>query len=237
MKIIDPSYEIITSLPNDKTEFLKYLEKCGRVCYKSEDRITDTSAVDFIRGLIKSGHDSILEHVSITVKFHISRATSHQLVRHRMASHAQSSQRFCNYANGKFGKEITFVKPACFMNLFKKTPAYECWEECMSNAEKAYLYLINMGYKPQDAREVLPNSTATENIITANIREWRHIFKLRIAKNADAAIRYIMSKLCRELKEKIAVVFDDIEVMDEEYSNIPYPDHCSSKDWKISNYK
>lgn len=214
MKIVNANYEILTDAFKNPNSILQFLEKCGRICYKSENVITDGSADRFLANIIKSGHESVLEHQSLSVKFIISRATSHQLVRHRIASFSQQSQRYCNYAHDKFNNEIEFIKPLKFIREDESNPseAYRLWKDAMSYAEKAYFDLMSIkGVKPQEAREVLPNSTKTELMMTANIREWRHIFKLRIAKGADDGIRYIMLKLLDELKNTIPVLFDDIE--------------------------
>ena len=212
MRIIRQSYEILSDISNG-IDMLKFIEKCGRVCYKSEDKITENSAENFVKSLIKSKHESVLEHQSITVKFTISRATSHQLVRHRIASYSQASQRYCNYSQDKFGNEITFIIPHKFRNedMRNPSPVFSFWLTAMEKAEAYYVLLISQdGIKPQDAREVLPNSTMTELVVTANLREWRNIFKLRTDSTADGPIREIMTNLVKELKSKIPVVFDDI---------------------------
>lgn len=212
MRIIRQSYEILSDISNG-IDMLKFIEKCGRVCYKSEDKITENSAENFVKSLIKSKHESVLEHQSITVKFTISRATSHQLVRHRIASYSQASQRYCNYSKGTFGSEVTFVLPYRYRNEDLSNPSAACltWIYSMESAEHDYMMLISQdGNKPEDAREVLPNSTMTEVVVTANLREWRTIFKLRTDSVADGPIREIMTNLVKELKSKIPVVFDDI---------------------------
>ena len=211
MKIINPSYEIISEVNGKK--MLEFIERCGRVCYKSEDLITEWSALKFVEGIIKSKHESVLEHQSITVKFIISRATSHQLVRHRLASYSQASQRYCNYSKGKFGNEVTFIIPYKFKDedIEDPSPSFQLWLAAVKNSELSYMALIERSIiKPQDAREVLPNSTMTELIVTANLREWRTILKLRTSNAADDGIRYIMRELLKELKTRIPIVFDDI---------------------------
>ncbi len=110
MKIISPSFEILT--PLDGKTILKHIELCGRVCYKSEDKITDTSAAAFVAGIIKRGHEAVLEHFNITIKFICDRGVSHELVRHRLASYCQESTRYCNYSKEGFGGEITVIRPA-----------------------------------------------------------------------------------------------------------------------------
>lgn len=188
---------------------LKAIERVARTCYKSEDRISvdDESARKLIRHLIEDGHDAMLEHGSLTVKFICDRAVSHELVRHRMASYAQESQRYCNYSKDKFGGNVTFICP-WWMN--EMDVGYPIWREVCLDAEKAYFDLLDKGYLPQQARMVLPNCTKTEVVVTANYREWRHILKLRTAKDAHPDIRRLMEGLLNELHESLPVIFDDI---------------------------
>ena len=206
MKIIDASYKIET--PIDGAEILKRIEKAGRTCYKSEDRITDESAKSFVRKLIERGHESVLEHESITVRFICDRGVSHEIVRHRLASYSQESTRYCNYSGNRFGNQITFIKP-CFLE--EGTGGYKLWKQAMFIAEKEYFDLLNWGCTPQEARSVLPNSTKTEVVMTANLREWRHFLKLRTAKAAHPQMRELTVPLLHELQERIPVVFDDIK--------------------------
>ena len=206
MKIINASYHIET--PIDGAEILKRIEKAGRTCYKSEDRITEESAKVFVRKLIERGHESVLEHESITVRFICDRGISHEIVRHRLASYSQESTRYCNYSNDRFRNNITFIKP-CFLD--EGTGGYKLWKQAMFIAEKEYFELLNLGCTPQEARSVLPNSTKTEIVMTANLREWRHFLKLRTAKAAHPQMRELTVPLLHELQERIPVVFDDIQ--------------------------
>ena len=206
MNIINASYHIET--PIDGAEILKRIEKAGRTCYKSEDRITEESAEAFVRKLIERGHESVLEHESITVRFVCDRGVSHEIVRHRLASYSQESTRYCNYSNDRFGSELTFIKP-CFFKEAKG--AYCSWYNTMDFAECAYFDMLEDGCTPQEARSVLPNSTKTEIVMTANLREWRHFLKLRTAKAAHPQMRELTVPLLHELQERIPVVFDDIQ--------------------------
>lgn len=206
MKIINASYRIETPTYSGE-KLLKSIEQAGRTCYKSEDRITDESAEAFVRMLIERGHESVLEHASITVRFVCDRGVSHEIVRHRIASFSQESTRYCNYSNDRFRNEITFIKP-CFLE--GGTGGYKLWKQAMFVAEKEYFDLLNWGFTPQEARSVLPNSTKTEIIMTANLREWRHFLKLRTAKAAHPQMRELTVPLLKELQEWIPVVFDDI---------------------------
>ena len=205
MNIIEPSVEVLT--PLDADTIMKHLERCGRVCYKSEGRIGDGSAEKFLSGIIRSGHESVLEHYSITFKVVCDRAVSHQIVRHRIASYSQESQRYCNYTKDGFQNEITVIKPVSFE---PGTPIYDAWERSCWNAEQAYFYLINEGCTPQQARTVLPNSTKTEIVCTMNVRELRHFLKLRTSPAADPAIRQVANMLLSKTKESLPVLFDDI---------------------------
>ena len=206
MKIVNASYHIET--PIDGAEILKRIEKAGRTCYKSEDRITEESAEAFVRMLIERGHESVLEHESITVRFVCDRGVSHEIVRHRIASYSQESTRYCNYSGDRFGSELTFIKP-CFWKEW--TLAYKQWSLAVSFAEKEYFALLDCGCTPQEARSVLPSSTKTEVVMTANLREWRHFLKLRTAKAAHPQMRELTVPLLKELQERIPVVFDDIQ--------------------------
>ena len=214
MKIIKPSYEILTPISDGGIKELQHIEKIGRVCYKSEDRITDDgeSAKKFVKMLITNGHEAMIEHSSLSVKFVVDRGVSHELVRHRIASFAQESTRYCNYSKDKFGNEITVIKP-CFWN--EGTGFYECWKASCEQSERYYFELLNGGATPQQARTVLPNSLKTEITITANYREWRNFFKLRTAEASHPQMREVTIPLLKELKTLIPIIFDDIEVEDE----------------------
>jgi len=208
MKLIEPSYEIMDEI--DGQAILKKLEKCGRVCYKSEDNITYNSAADFIdKKILQSGegHLSVIEHVSITVKFIVDRGISHELVRHRLASYSQESTRYCNYSKDKFNNGINLID---IDNHVKNKKSVDEWDNFMEQAEKTYFNLLALGESPQIARSVLPNSLKTEIIMTANLREWRHVFIMRTSKKAHPQIREVMCPLLDEFKEKIPVIFDDI---------------------------
>lgn len=205
MRVIDPSFEIINR-PNG-AEVLRHLEICGRVCYKSEDAMTSESAEKLIRHMLERGHESPIEHFSVSVRIICDRGVSHEWVRHRIASFSQESTRYCNYSKAKFGSELTFIKP-CFAS--EGTERYAKWENAMRSAEKTYFELLELGAKPEDARSVLPNSLKTEFICTMNLREWRHFFKLRCAPAAHPAMRELSVPLLREFKEMLPVLFEDI---------------------------
>lgn len=205
MKIIKPSVEFIT--PIDGKTILSRIEECGRVCYKSEDRITEGSAERFCRSIIESGHEAVLEHCSFTVKFICDRGVTHEIVRHRLASYCQESTRYCNYSKGQFGGEITVIAP-CY--LTEGSRPYRVWALAMQDCEDSYFNLLRLGLTAQEARAVLPNSLKAEICMTANIREWRHFFRLRCSPKAHPQMREIATQLLRECKEKIPVLFDDV---------------------------
>lgn len=191
----------------DGQEILRKIENCGRVCYKSEGKIEEGSAERFVANIIKRGHEAVLEHASITVKFVVDRGISHEIVRHRLASYCQESTRYCNYSNDDFNNEITFIIPEY---LDYKSEQWNVWKEVMSKCEDAYFKLLEIGLSPQEARAVLPNSLKTEVIMTANLREWRTFFKLRTASAAHPQMCEVTRPLLDELKQLIPVVFDDI---------------------------
>ena len=198
MKLVPQKCELLDDI--DGMEMLEKIELCGRICYKSEGKITDGSCVKFVQNLIRRGHESVLEHCSFTVKFVTSRDITHELVRHRVASFSQESQRYVSY------DDVEFIMP---VGLDKDS---NLAFNAMYDAEEYYQTMRKLGLSPQLARCVLPNMAKTEIIVTANLREWRHILKLRTSKAAHPQMRVLMIALLNELKKKIPVVFDDIEV-------------------------
>lgn len=188
-------------------EILNKIERCGRVCYKSEGKIEEGSAEKFVAGIIKRGHEAVLEHASVTVKFVVDRGVSHEIVRHRIASYCQESTRYCNYSKDDFGSEITCIIPEY---LDYKSAGWETWKAAMKACEDAYFKLLDIGLTPQEARAVLPNSLKTEVVMTANLREWRTFFKLRCANAAHPQMREVTRPLLEDFKNLIPVVFDDI---------------------------
>jgi thymidylate synthase (FAD) len=240
MKIISSSHEIL-DMP-DGAEILKKIETAGRTCYKSEDKITADSATGFVRGIIKSGHHSVIEHMNITVRFVCDRGVSHELVHHRLAAYSQESTRYANYSKDRFGNEITVIKPP-WVNLptgsyciteanyialnrvyggndgedvlypgddFSANMEDLLWLTSLLGTEQCYFDLLSHGWKPEQARSVLPNSLKPEIVMTANLREWRHVLNLRCSKPAHSQIREIMLPLLEEFHNRIPVVFDDL---------------------------
>ena len=226
MKIVKAKHELITPISHTlvsrqivpgvsegKYEYgaaeMIQLERIARICYKSEGCMNGISSAEkLIRRLIQDGHEAMLEHGYLSVMFRCDRAVSHELVRHRMASFAQESQRYCNYSKEKFNSEVTFIQP-WWMDE-EDDLGYSTWVDSCKKAEDAYFQMLNDGYPPEKARMVLPNCTKTEIAVTANYREWRHILKLRTDQAAHPDMRHLMLGLLQELKEKLPILFEDI---------------------------
>lgn len=205
MELIKPSIEFIDEINRDAV--LQKIEKAGRTCYKSEEKITPTSAAKFVTNLVNRGHWAMVEHGgSYSVKIITDRGVTHEIVRHRLASYAQESTRYCNYCNNKFGEDIKFVIPAGKIDklpegkldpiFFKDVVIGFVKREnpnkqlvlnedelifltSLYQAECAYKNYINCGHTPQEARALLPNALKTEIIVTMNLREWKHFIELR----------------------------------------------------------
>ena len=242
MKIIDADYEIMFVDLNDPQvvkDIYNRIETVGRICYKSETSVTDDSAEGFIRRLIARGHEAMLEHASLTVKFTVDRGVSHEIVRHRLASFAQESTRYCNYSKGKFGNEITVIDPVFFKDISPDEKSlivgmdprdgdgdkltdhelgYYAWREACNIAEDCYMVMLSNGATPQEARSVLPNSLKTDLVMTANIREWRHFLNLRaagVSGKPHPQMLEVAVPLLNELRMKLPALFDDIHPMEE----------------------
>ena len=223
MNILKAGFEILTPISEGGIEELKHIEKIGRVCYKSEGKITEDgeSAKKFVKMLIDRGHEAMIEHSSLSVKFVVDRGVSHELVRHRIASFAQESTRYVNYSLEKFGNEINVIDIRNGIDLDNKMKNMDSdtisaimgeWCLAMEDAEKHYMKMIELGATPQIARSVLPNSTKTEITISANYREWRNFFKLRVPNTAHPQMREVTIPLLNELKRRLPIIFDDIEI-------------------------
>jgi thymidylate synthase (FAD) len=218
MKIIKPSFEILNISPANPLELL---ELAGCVCYKSEDKILPGTALPFVKKILEGHHESVIEHASMTIKFVCDRGVTHELVRHRLCSLSQESTRYCNYNKDKFGNEITVIEP-CFWvddedervieNLTANQRFYTIWKDVCQHAEVSYFALLQAGASPQQAHTVLPNSLKTEIVMTANLREWRHVFNLRTSKAAHPQMRELMLMTLEETKKRIPLIFDDIVV-------------------------
>jgi len=214
MRIVSPSAELIAFTPNP----IALIERAGRVCYKSEERITETSASAFVKKLIASGHLSVLEHATATFHLVCDRGVSHELVRHRIASFSQESTRYCNYGKG----DVAFVVPCGYSRnvppgVYNSTDGHmtdtfpaDVWFRSMLGAEEDYKRLLKLGQPPQLARSVLPNSLKTEVVITANFREWRLILQQRTSSKAHPDMQCLMALVKKQLVERFAAAFEDL---------------------------
>ena len=199
--IVKPEVELIFVTP----EAEKIIEKAGRCCYKSEDKITENSASQFVEKLCHvNKHESVLEHAVATFRFVTDRGVTHELVRHRLISPSQESTRYCNYAKGKFNHQISVIQPP---GLDDNPQAFCAWKNSVDAAEVAYLLMLNAGCTPQIARSVLPTCLKTEIFVTANLREWKHIFKMRCDIKAHPQIREIMLIAENILKAEVPSIF------------------------------
>lgn len=203
MKVIKPSYQI----ENFYNLMEETIEAAGRTCWKSEDKVCEGSADPFIERLKGMNHESVLEHGAVTVRIICDRGVTHELVRHRVASFSQESTRYCNYSKGKFDSEITVIEPFFFT---EDDESYQRWYQSCLESEQAYKSLLTLGRTAQEARSILPNSLKTEIVITANPREWRHIFNVRAAKAAHPQMREIMIPMLAEFKQRWPSLFNDI---------------------------
>ena len=219
MKLVKQGHQILSRVSIGGIEELQRIEIAGRTCYKSEEKITPDgeSAKRFVKMIIENGHEAMLEHSSLSVRFICSRGVSHEIVRHRLFSFAQESTRYCNYSKGKFGGECTFiVPPDQEWSVNRENYNYvdinpqDIWYDALINAETHYMYLLGEGWKPEQARDVLPNALKTEIVVTGNYREWRHFFKLRTDAAAHPHIRALAKETLEDIKMRIPVVFDDI---------------------------
>ena len=222
MKVINASAELY--LPSkagsgqkltreDGQDILKSIEAIGRVCYKSEGRITDGSAEDFVRSLISRGHTSVLEHMAVSALVVCDRGVTHEIVRHRIGAYAQESTRYCNYSADKYGNEITVIDPGTAFGWSYVTDGmgkHNAWLRACEVAEREYLSMMSEGASPQEARSVLPNSTKTEIWMTYDLREWRHFLSLRTSRAAHPQMREVADLLLAKISDRIPIVFDDI---------------------------
>ena len=224
MKLVRQGHQILSRISIGGIEELQRIEIAGRTCYKSEDKISPDgeSAKRFVKMIIDNGHEAMLEHSSLSVKFICSRGVSHEIVRHRLFSFAQESTRYCNYSKGKFGGECTFIVPPD-QDWSVNTDEYEdeydesetdsakiVWYASLKIIEDDYMCLLKEGWKPEQARDVLPNALKTEIVVTGNYREWRHFFKLRTDAAAHPHIRALAMETLEDVKLRIPVVFDDL---------------------------
>lgn len=225
MNLVKPSIQSIWKTPNA----LKIIEWSGRTCYKSEDKLKPGSEEKFVRMIIKNGHHAMLEHASASYRVICDRGVTHEIVRHRLFSYAQESTRYCNYKGG-----VTYILPpwiripgkmlAWELDVFDDRLCFEdeghgssipfapeiiSWFKLLQSAEATYIRLLSIGWTPQQARSVLPNALKTEIVITGNLREWRHFFKLRCSPKAHPQMQEIANMILKDIRERIPVVFDE----------------------------
>lgn len=198
MEIVKQNATLETPIDTEWT--MKHIEKAARTCYQSYDKAGEGSAERLIRSCIKRGHESIIEHVSVSFRIVCDRGVLAEITRHRLASYSVESTRYVNYRKG-----ITVIAPP---ELSAEQRAL--WEKACISAEDTYRTLIEDGVSPQIARSILPTCLKTELIMTANLREWRHFIKLRNSTAAHPQIRDIASKILDILAEKLPAVFDDL---------------------------
>lgn len=246
MKIIKAGYQILNPAMDDPKvamDIYKSIERAGRTCYKSEDRITEESATRFVKNVVRNGHEAMLEHANMAVRFTVDRGVSHEFVRHRMASFAQESTRYCNYSGDKFGNEITVIDPWFYRDIPEEAKAevrkflsggmegvaslaggktkdqlnelfrYAEWYVMCIHAERSYLKMLEYGATPEEARMVLPTDLKTEIVVTANMREWRHMFKLRALGTTGKPhpqMAEVMVPLMNECILKMPALFGDL---------------------------
>lgn len=195
--------EIIFHIPEGYNSIEKWLEKVGRTCYKSEDRITEESAPKFIKMLRDRGHHAMLEHSVASARIIGDRGLTHELVRHRIASYAQESTRYCNYTHGKFNNEISVISQPDL--TIEQT---EVWQKAMLLAEEYYFRLIEMGVKPEIARSVLPTGLKAEIVITTNLREWIWIFEMRCDRHAHPIIRKVCLDILNQFNSRLPCIYE-----------------------------
>ncbi|MBU0744543.1 MAG: FAD-dependent thymidylate synthase [Gammaproteobacteria bacterium] len=201
MQIIDQSWEWLQK----PSKILETVELAGRTCYKSEKRITEGSAEKFVKMILDLGHETVIEHVSASIRFITNRGVTHELVRHRLASYSQESTRYIRYND-----QLVFIRPIWWSDVEYSDEQKKHWQTSMEQAERAYLDALQKGDKPEQAREMLPNATKTEIVVTTNLREWRHIFDLRCAKPAHPQIRALMLDCLQGFAKEIPIVFDEL---------------------------
>lgn len=204
MKIVEPQVSVVFFHPDNQMGQEQFIEWVARNCYQSEDKISEGSDEKLIRKMKKRGHHAMLEFGYAVARIIADRGLTHELVRHRLASFAQESTRYCNYGKGKFGNEITVIRQPGIPE-----EQQELWEKMMGRAERDYLSLLSYGVKPEHARSVLPIGLKSEIVIGANLREWRHIFKMRCDTPAHPIIRGVMLQVLEKFNEEMPTLYED----------------------------
>ena len=200
----------------DGEKVMKRIERACRTCYRSEEKITEDSYKNLIKNCITRGHESVLEHEKITVRIYNDIGSYKDLTRHRFASFSVESTRYCSYDKNKYGNQISVINPV----YIEDKEIYETWKQTIEEMEKGYMKLKELGASTDMCRNLLPHSTAAEYTMTANIREWKHIFSLRANNHVHPAIRQVMIPLLKYFKEQMPDIFDEV----------PYDENFNS-DW------
>lgn len=219
MKVIEPWIEI--SKINGK-EIMKNIEKACRTCYRSENLTGEETYKKLLENCITRGHESILEHEKITIRMCCDIGVYKDLTRHRFGSFSIESTRYCNYSKDKFDNNIKFIKPVFYKESWKDKTYEEyitdkeeqqsmIWYNCMQDIEETYLKMSKLDSKPDEMRMILPHSTAAEVVMTANIREWKHILSLRTTKMAHPSVQQLMIPLLLYFQEEMPEIFGKIE--------------------------
>ena len=214
MKIVEPWIEVEKI---DGIKIMKKIERACRTCYRSEGKITEDSYKRLLTNCINRGHESVLEHEKVTVRIYNDIGSYKDLTRHRFASFSVESTRYCSYDKDKYGNEISFMDPV----YIEDEKVYEVWKKTMQDIENSYLEMKKLGATTDMCRNILPHSTAAEYTMTANIREWKHIFELRANNHVHPAIRQVMIPLLKYFKEQMPDIFGDIPY-DEEFNQEYY---------------
>ena len=213
MKIADPSFRFIHALPRE--EAYRIISEAMSNCYRAELNATPKTPQEMVEKAIRIGHYSVVEHVSVSVDIICDRGVTHELVRHRLCSYSQESTRYCNYAADKFGRELTFIRPSWVVATSSEEPVdesekYQDWLAHMFACEKAYMAMLDHGASAQEARAVLPNSLATKIAMTANLREWIHVFRMRCDKPAHPEMRRVMRPILMDMLDEYPHVFQGV---------------------------
>ena len=207
MIIVDPSFTFIHKLSSASAYGI--IAEAMKNCYRADLNEKPMSDTEYVEKALRIGHQSVIEHVTVGVNITCDRGVSHELVRQRLASYSQESTRYCNYSNGKFGREITVVRPSwCYEENSAPLARYTIWQDAMAASERAYMGMLDAGATPQEARAVLPNSLATKIAMTANFREWIHVFRLRVDTPAHPDMRYVMRLIFVEFLKEYPEVFE-----------------------------
>lgn len=201
MNIISNQVELLDNKSYE--DILDKIETAGRTCYKSTKKDDIKAKEQFVRGLIKRGHESVIEHECLTFKIITDRAIANEIVRHRLSSYSQQSSRYVDLRNLQVILPIGTKEDEIVLEIVK----------CLQQCESSYKKLIDMGVKKDIARSVLPLATATELVMTMNFRSLRHFLKLRLHKSAHENIREIARQIYDIVKDKYPVFIEDLNAL------------------------